>query len=449
MKMISNYDDIVRYLFNEFGLMPESLGKKVIENSILSSMKQHSINDSNVFLAKLISGAIDRQTIVEEITVPETWFFRDIDTFIFFKESINKRIRMNNNDKISILSAPCATGEEAYSIAIQLLEAGILPNSFSITALDISKKYLQLAKEGIYTKTSFRFEIDFLKKYFTEENGKLLINNKIKNLINFRCENLISNDFFNSLEFFDYIFCKNVLIYLNENARQKVLHNLDKKLKKDGIIFSGHSEFMIFQNYGFQAINFPGAYAFSKQQQKPTKKLVENPNNFQNLIQNKGFIKDNEKKKLIFSKKDILKKEIEKINLIDERLDNIVNTEKEESKKQIISDVTNNIVEIIQSYANQSKFDEALIMCMDLINKNTINDEVYFLVGLIYEAQNKFDLSEQNYNKALYLNPNHYEAVVHLSLIYEKQGNTKQATLFKDRAIKIHSKKMNNQNGNK
>ena len=198
MKMISNYDDIVRYLFKEFGLLPESLGKKVIENSILSSMKQHSISDSNVFLAKLISGAIDRQTIVEEITVPETWFFRDIDTFIFFKESINKRIRMNNNDKISILSAPCATGEEAYSIAIQLLEAGILPNSFSITALDISKKYLQLAKEGIYTKTSFRFEIDFLKKYFTEENGKLLINNKIKNLINFRCENLISNDFFNS-----------------------------------------------------------------------------------------------------------------------------------------------------------------------------------------------------------------------------------------------------------
>nr|HPI20117.1 tetratricopeptide repeat protein [Candidatus Kapabacteria bacterium] len=69
---------------------------------------------------------------------------------------------------------------------------------------------------------------------------------------------------------------------------------------------------------------------------------------------------------------------------------------------------------------------------------------VYFLVGLIYEAQNKLDLSEQNYNKALYLNPNHYEAVVHLSLIYEKQGNIKQASLFKERAIKIHSKQMNN-----
>jgi len=127
--------------------------------------------------------------------------------------------------------------------------------------------------------------------------------------------------------------------------------------------------------------------------------------------------------------------------------DDSVSIDNEFEKQSNSNEIKENSIEIIRNYANQSKFDEALNMCMDLINKNSINDEVYFLVGLIYEAQNKFDLSEQNYNKALYLNPNHYEAVVHLGLIYEKKGNTKQASLFKERAIKIHSRKMNNQNG--
>jgi len=443
--MINNYDDIVRYLFKEFGLMPESLGKKVIENSILSSMKQHSISDSNVFLAKLISGAIDKQTLIEEITVPETWFFRDFETFKFLKERINKKNDTKINERISFLSAPCATGEEAYSIAIQLLEVGLIPDSFSITALDISEKSIKFAKEGIYSKSSFRIEIDYLKKYFTEDNDKLLINDRIKKLVDFRCENLISNDFLNSYDNFDYIFCKNVLIYLNESARQKVLFNLDKKLKKDGIIFSGHSEFMIFQNYGFQAINYPGAYAFSKKLNIPILKKIRdsNVNKIHNISQNKEVIKNSEKQKQNLSGKILIKKEISNKGADDKAINSLNKTE----NKEISNTINCNSIELIRNYANQSKFEEAMEMCSEMIKKNTINDEVYFLVGLIYEAQNKLDLSEQNYNKALYLNPNHYEAVVHLSLIYEKQGNIKQASLFKERAIKIYLKQMNNQNG--
>jgi len=443
--MINNYDDIVRYLFKEFGLMPESLGKKVIENSILSSMKQHSISDSNVFLAKLISGAIDKQTLIEEITVPETWFFRDFETFKFLKERINKKNNTKINERISFLSAPCATGEEAYSIAIQLLEVGLIPDSFSITALDISEKSIKFAKEGIYSKSSFRIEIDYLKKYFTEDNDKLLINDRIKKLVDFRCENLISNDFLNSYDNFDYIFCKNVLIYLNESARQKVLFNLDKKLKKDGIIFSGHSEFMIFQNYGFQAINYPGAYAFSKKLNIPILKKIRdsNVNKIHNISQNKEVIKNSEKQKQNLSGKILIKKEISNKGADDKAINSLNKTE----NKEISNTINCNSIELIRNYANQSKFEEAMEMCSEMIKKNTINDEVYFLVGLIYEAQNKLDLSEQNYNKALYLNPNHYEAVVHLSLIYEKQGNIKQASLFKERAIKIYLKQMNNQNG--
>jgi len=445
MIMINNYDDIVRYLFKEFGLMPESLGKKVIENSILSSMKQHSISDSNVFLAKLISGAIDKQTLIEEITVPETWFFRDFETFKFLKERINKKNNTKINERISFLSAPCATGEEAYSIAIQLLEVGLIPDSFSITALDISEKSIKFAKEGIYSKSSFRIEIDYLKKYFTEDNDKLLINDRIKKLVDFRCENLISNDFLNSYDNFDYIFCKNVLIYLNESARQKVLFNLDKKLKKDGIIFSGHSEFMIFQNYGFQAINYPGAYAFSKKLNIPILKKIRdsNVNKIHNISQNKEVIKNSEKQKQNLSGKILIKKEISNKGADDKAINSLNKTE----NKEISNTINCNSIELIRNYANQSKFEEAMEMCSEMIKKNTINDEVYFLVGLIYEAQNKLDLSEQNYNKALYLNPNHYEAVVHLSLIYEKQGNIKQASLFKERAIKIYLKQMNNQNG--
>ncbi|HPO63113.1 MAG TPA: CheR family methyltransferase, partial [Candidatus Kapabacteria bacterium] len=395
-----------------------------------------------VFLAKLISGAINKQTIIEEITVPETWFFRDFETFNFLKERINKKNHTTNNEKISFLSAPCATGEEAYSIAIQLLEAGLIPDSFSITALDISEKSLQFAKEGIYSKSSFRIEIDFLKKYFTEDNGKLLISDRIKKLVQFRCENLISNDFLNSYDNFDYIFCKNVLIYLNESARQKVLFNLDKKLKKDGIIFSGHSEFMIFQNYGFQPINYPGAYAFTKKSNIPILKKIHDSsvNKTYNISQNKEIFKNSERQKQNLYGKSIIKKEISNKSADDEAINSLNITEKQE----ISNSISNNSIELIRNYANQSKFEEAMEICSEMINKNSINDEVYFLVGLIYEAQNKLDLSEQNYNKALYLNPNHYEAVVHLSLIYEKQGNIKQASLFKERAIKIHSKQMNN-----
>lgn len=183
---------------------------------------------------------------IDLLTVNETYFFREQNQLRAFSEEILPELRDINKEKRSlrIWSAGCSTGEEPYTIAILILEYGKL-NGWDIEILgsDINQRVLSNARKGVYRKNSFRCTEDYyIKKYFREEDDSLVISDMVKNLVNFSYLNLLDPLKVKFVAPMDVIFCRNVLIYFDYEARKRVVDNFYDRLVEGGYLLLGHAE---------------------------------------------------------------------------------------------------------------------------------------------------------------------------------------------------------------
>ena len=179
--------------------------------------------------------------LIHYATTNHTFFFREKSHFDLLRNDIIKHEKKN----ILIWSAASSTGEEAYSIAIYLLENNI--DDFSILASDIKKEVLSHSKKGIYHSDQFhKTPGKYIRKYFSamHREGVLYykIKPEIKKYVKTRKINLIKKVDFQIP--FDYIFCRNVMIYFDKKAQRYVAENLISNLNSCGLLFIGHSENM-------------------------------------------------------------------------------------------------------------------------------------------------------------------------------------------------------------
>jgi len=186
--------------------------------------------------------------IIDALTTNETYFFRDYQPFEALRTHILPELfkKREKEKKINIWSAACATGQEAYSIAMILLEYFSLylqTYKVSILATDISKKCLEKAKKGVYTQIEINrgLPISFLVKYFKQDGAYWYIDEKVKKLIRFEKLNLLEASR-KLLERFDLIFCRYVLIYFSDEVKKKVLTDLWKLLNPGGYLILGATE---------------------------------------------------------------------------------------------------------------------------------------------------------------------------------------------------------------
>jgi len=186
--------------------------------------------------------------IIDALTTNETYFFRDYQPFEALRTHILPELfkKREKEKKINIWSAACATGQEAYSIAMILLEYFSLylqTYKVSILATDISKKCLEKAKKGVYNQIEINrgLPISFLVKYFKQDGAHWYIDEKVKKLVKFEKLNLLEASR-KLLERFDLIFCRYVLIYFSDEVKKKVLTDLWKLLNPGGYLILGATE---------------------------------------------------------------------------------------------------------------------------------------------------------------------------------------------------------------
>ncbi len=187
------------------------------------------------------------QTIIDILTVNETYFFRGSTQIEVFRREILPELKENKKaeKRISIWSAGCSTGEEPYTIAMCLLEDKDFASwDINIVGSDISQRVLKTARKGIYKQNSFRCTDEyFINTYFEKnENGEYLIKDRVKHLVNFSFLNLMDSYKVRLIGHVDIIFCRNVLMYFAPEARRIVAENLFDVLKGGGYLFLGHSE---------------------------------------------------------------------------------------------------------------------------------------------------------------------------------------------------------------
>ncbi len=201
--------------------------------------------------------------LLDAISTNKTYFFREEKHFTYLNETLLPEIisykKKKGDFSLSLWSAGCASGEEAYSIAMTLKEyhPSLSPVNPRILATDISTKVLQKARTAIYSKNECSNILYNLRaKYFQMGVGKwqdhLRVKRDVQNMIQFERFNLLNSP--SKLGLFDIIFCRNVLIYFNPKIQEEIITGFYNQLKPKGYLIIGHSESLFNVNHRFNYI---------------------------------------------------------------------------------------------------------------------------------------------------------------------------------------------------
>jgi chemotaxis protein methyltransferase CheR len=189
------------------------------------------------------------EEVVERVTTNETYFFRELNQLQALAEEILPELhaRRPRGRRLAIWSAGCATGEEAYTVAILILESGLFGEwDVRIFGNDISRRVLQVARKGAYGRSSFRAtEERYIRRYFRQVEGKFQVRDEVKSMVSFGHLNLLDEDMLAIVGDIDVILCRNVLIYFDQAARKRVVATFHRKLVKGGYLLLGHSESLL------------------------------------------------------------------------------------------------------------------------------------------------------------------------------------------------------------
>ncbi len=216
---------------------------------ILRIMELYKFGSADLLIKRLKDDDAFFSDFIAEITVNVTEMFRDPSFGRVLRDDVIPNILLNHNN-ISIWHAGCSSGEEVFSMAILLKEMGIL-NKAKIIATDIDKVILEKAKMGHYSmknmelneKNYIRFEgKNKFGDYFTEQNGKAVMDKTLVQNVSFREHDLVQGVVFNK---FDLILCRNVMIYFNQNLQNEVLKKHHESLFKYGYLVIGSKESLI------------------------------------------------------------------------------------------------------------------------------------------------------------------------------------------------------------
>lgn len=418
---------VEKRFIDTLGLNTASVGRASIERVVRAAVKRSGVADATAYLELLSTSPEEFERCLEELVVPETWFFRDTEPFILLKQHLcAKWFPAHPDETVRLLSVPCSTGEEPYSIAITLLEAGIPPRRFHLDAADISRRALIAAGRAVYGKGAFRQPLTAAQEaFFAGPPRERRVDEAVVRTVHFFRENLVDPRFLAGQPPYHIIFCRNVLIYLTDEARRLTLENIGRLLAPDGILFTGHAEMGIPLQQGFTAVRHARAFACRRRDMMPY--CVPNPE-FQSSPHH-AKNGDRTKRPATPPKPAAERRAPPSI---------AVQAPTPQAPSPQTPTPQTVAIEVLHAealaLADRGLFDEAAALCRQYLREQRPHADGYCLLGLIHEAARQSGEAEECYLKALYLDPDHYETLIQLSLLYRQQGNGRKAVLYRRRA---------------
>jgi len=407
------YGPIEQYLESAIGLDIESIGRRKLEAVIASRMRERGIHDPAEYCRLMASDSEEREHIIEEIVVPETWFFRDSGPFKLLADLCERcELTVSQARPLRVLSLPCATGEEPYSIAMTLVDAGLHPTWLAIDAVDISTRSLAKARQALFGRSSFRGAAGAWKeRHFRAEGKNQRLQAAIAKLVHFQHGNILGPGFPAApARAYAVIFCRNLLIYLTRDARRRVFERLDSLLEPGGLLFAGHTEVLLFQQFGYELLPEKGCFACRKPQAAEVKK---------------------EPARMPARQKAQAAARPRRVQPNRPRV-----FRSEQAKG---ADTVKESLEAIRALADRGELEKAADRCAAILaGEGSLDAGAHCLMGEICQARNEPDAAERFFLRAVYLDPACHDALVHLSLFYEHKGSRDKAHRYRQRARRLH-----------
>ena len=254
------YDYLRKLLKERSGLVLSSDKQYLVESRLLPIARKSGLTGLGELVQKIKTPGTEALIVevVEAMTTNETFFFRDKIPFDHFREAIMPSlvVARAKQRRIRIWCAAASTGQEPYSLAMCLKEmAGQISGwRVEIIATDLSHEVLEKAKAGIYSQFEVQrgLPIQLLVKYFTQIGETWQIAPEIRSMVQYRPFNLLSD--FGQLGIFDVVYCRNVLIYFDQQTKVDVLERIARIAEPDGFLVLGAAETVVGLTEAFKPI---------------------------------------------------------------------------------------------------------------------------------------------------------------------------------------------------
>ncbi len=377
-------DRIAHQLKSRTGLDSQSLD---LSGSILLRMQHCGVSTLAKYAARLQISPHEWQLLIDAVVIPETDFFRDRKPFEYLAQWVRNTWMKHRSPVLRVLSLPCSTGEESYSIAMTLLSAGVNPAQISIDAVDISTQSIEVAKLGQYRSISHTPQ--HWSSYCSTQAKGIEILPWVRQLINFRSGNGLVVLAQSTALPYDVIFCRNLLIYFNNSHRQILLQGIDRHLTRNGLLIVGHSEMGIVPRDRFTPVAQSHSCAFHP------------------VVTSKAIVSPSPQ---VFG----------------------------DRKFPSPADLDSGLVRLKQ-LADAGDLVGATVACEAYVRQRPLCAEGYVLSAQIHLARGNPTIAEQALDRALYLDPLNEAALLQLLLLREGRGDRSGARSIQQRLQRSRS----------
>jgi chemotaxis protein methyltransferase WspC len=432
-------------LKQKIGLDPEAIGMAAIERAVRHRAQARSDGDQDAYWRLLTGSADEQQQLIEAVVVPETSFFRHAESMDAL--ALLARQRRAAAHTLRVLSLPCSSGEEPYTIAMALLDAGIDGARFSVLGVDISERLVAHARQGIYGRNSFRGDaLTYRNRHFSATEQGYAVTPRIRAPVVFRTGNLLDPGLALPEAEYDFVFCRNLLIYFDSATQETAVGVLRRLARPDGVIFVGPAEASLLTRLGLRQIDAPRAFAFRRASEADAGKQadVARPSRTRPIPSSSikrtgsttaGTTRAAPRTMAKTSRQTACGPTTAESGQAT-HTDAAARPTDAASQDPAIAHGAAQSLTAVQALADEGRIQDALAAGVRHLTVHGASASAYYLIGLLHDAAGAPAQAEAAYRKALYLAPGHRETLLHLASLVEARGDGAGARQLRQRAAR-------------
>jgi len=415
-------DDFGALLKRRMGLDSGSIGRAAVERAVRRRMSAAGVEDERDYLLQAQASPEEMQQLIESVIVPETWFFRYPESQAAMAALARERLYAAGAEHrvLRVLSLPCSSGEEPYSIVMALLDAGVPAERVQVDAVDISVRMVEFAQRAVYGRNSFRGEgLAYRDRYFSETADGHELAAHVAGRVRFRSGNLFDPGLLAGAAPYDFVFCRNLLIYFDAATQERAVQVLLRFARDDGALFVGPAETSLLTARRLPAVPIAHAFAFrSRALPKPVETPTPPP-----------------ARRIVHSWTPPRRpaRQAPAPGLPLPQAATLANPPAEQGAQASLRRIA--------ALADQGRVRDAMAQCRIHIDTHGASAQALYLQGLLQDAAGDARQAQAAYRKALYLDPTHREALLHLAALVASDGDHEGARRLQARAAREEARR--------
>lgn len=392
-----------------------AIADDMLARAIRQRLRERQESEAERYMARILDDEAEFADLLDLLVIPETWFFRDPQAITHAARFAQQR-HESSGFPVRLLSLPCSTGEEPYTLAMALFDTGLPAQAFQVTAVDINEPSLERARRGLYGRNSFRAkDLDFRERYFSAEGDRHRLAESVRAQVRFRQGNILQLGSLRDGAPFDVVLCRNLLIYFDDQTQGRALSHLGALLHDDGLLCVGSSEMVSAMRHGFASLGVAQASALVKRQAAAPEGVRSPP------------------PAIPARRKAPVRPAAPGTPPAPTRPRSAPASAPQPPAPSAAP------LEQAQRLADAGRLGEAEALLLTLLDQDPSQAGAHVLLALILPDARAAE-AERALRQALYLDPGHYPALCRLALICERAGRLDEAGRLRERAARIQAR---------